>query len=123
MRFIAYDLLEDQGRDIRSELLKQRRQQLDILLKQIDHPEQWRLSASPCWPPASWQDLDQEREHARLRRAEGLMLKRIDPLPRRPQRGHWWTSSADDPGCGAALCPAGSGRRANLFTDYTLALE
>ena len=125
MRFIAYDLLEDQGRDIRSEPLKQRRQQLDILLKQIDHPEQWRLSASPCWPLTGWQDLDQEREGARQRRAEGLMLKRIEsPYLAGRKRGHWWKHKLEPMTLDAVLlyAQAGSGRRANLFTDYTFGL-
>ena len=125
MRFIAYDLLEDQGRDIRSEPLKQRRQQLDILLKQIDHPEQWRLSASPCWPLGSWQDLDQERESARLRRAEGLMLKRVEsPYLAGRKRGHWWKHKLEPMTLDAVLlyAQAGRGRRANLFTDYTFGL-
>ena len=125
MRFIAYDLLEHQGRDLRSEPLQQRRQRLDILLKLIDHPEQWRLAASPCWPLASWQGLDQERERARLRRAEGLMLKQIDsPYLAGRKRGHWWKHKLEPMTLDAVLlyAQAGSGRRANLFTDYTFGL-
>ncbi|MEC8215078.1 MAG: ATP-dependent DNA ligase [Cyanobacteriota bacterium] len=125
MRFIAYDLLEHQGRDLRSEPLQQRRQRLDILLKHIDHPEQWRLAASPCWPLASWQGLDQERERARLRRAEGLMLKQIDsPYLAGRKRGHWWKHKLEPMTLDAVLlyAQAGSGRRANLFTDYTFGL-
>ena len=125
MRFIAYDLLEHQGRDLRSEPLQQRRQRLDILLKHIDHPELWRLAASPCWPLASWQGLDQERERARLRRAEGLMLKQIDsPYLAGRKRGHWWKHKLEPMTLDAVLlyAQAGSGRRANLFTDYTFGL-
>ena len=125
MRFIAYDLLEHQGRDLRSEPLQQRRQRLDILLKHIDHSEQWRLAASPCWPLASWQGLDQERERARLRRAEGLMLKKIDsPYLAGRKRGHWWKHKLEPMTLDAVLlyAQAGSGRRANLFTDYTFGL-
>ena len=122
---IAYDLLEHQGRDCRSEPLQQRRQRLDSLLKHIDHPEQWRLAASPCWPLASWQGLDQERERARLRRAEGLMLKQIDsPYLAGRKRGHWWKHKLEPMTLDAVLlyAQAGSGRRANLFPDYTFGL-
>ena len=75
MRFIAYDLLEQRGVDIRSEPLLKRQHQLAELLSHVHHPEGWRLQQSHSWPLGSWTDLDQERSRAREHKAEGLMLK------------------------------------------------
>ena len=125
MRFVAYDLLEHQGIDLRPEPLQHRRQQLDKLLDQVDHSEPWRLMASPNWAISNWQRLDHDRQRAAERRAEGLMLKRLDsPYLAGRKRGHWWKHKLDPMTLDAVLlyAQAGSGRRANLFTDYTFGL-
>ena len=125
MRFIAYDLLEHEGVDIRSQPLVQRQQQLTELVSQIDHPEGWRLKQSQSWRLESWTDLDQERNRARDHKAEGLMLKHVESayLSGR-KRGYWWKHKLEPMTLDAVLlyAQAGSGRRANLFTDYTFGL-
>ena len=125
MRFIAYDLLEDDGNDIRDRPLEERQQRLKALLDGMDHPEPWRLRRSSSWALASWSDLDAQRQQAREQRAEGLMLKRrSSPYLSGRKRGHWWKHKLDPMSLDAVLlyAQAGSGRRANLFTDYTFGL-
>ena len=125
MRFIAYDLLEHNGVDIRHHPLKERQQRLAVLLKHVDHPEAWRLNQSQSWALTAWAALDQERDRARTHKAEGLMLKRGDsPYLSGRKRGYWWKHKLEPMTLDAVLlyAQAGSGRRANLFTDYTFGL-
>ena len=73
----------------------------------------------------SWDELEQWRSQARAHAAEGLMLKALDsPYLEGRKRGHWWKHKLDPLSLDAVLiyAQAGSGRRANLFTDYTFAL-
>ncbi len=125
MRFIAYDLLEHQGVDIRQQGLRQRQQQLAALLGSIEHPESWRLKQSPSWSIDSWEDLETQRNQARQHNAEGLMLKQAEsPYLSGRKRGNWWKHKLEPMTLDAVLlyAQAGSGRRANLFTDYTFGL-
>ena len=125
MRFIAYDLLERSGTDIRQRSLRERQQQLDDVLNHVDHGEAWRLHRSPSWVLQNWGELDRQRNNAREVRAEGLMLKNIDsPYLSGRKRGHWWKHKLEPMTLDAVLlyAQAGSGRRANLFTDYTFGL-
>ena len=125
MRFIAYDLLEHQGTDIRQQGLRQRQQQLTELLGGIEHPESWRLKQSRTWSINTWEKLDQHRNQARQHNAEGLMLKHAEsPYLSGRKRGNWWKHKLEPMTLDAVLlyAQAGSGRRANLFTDYTFGL-
>ena len=125
MRFIAYDLLEHQGIDIRQEGLRYRQDQLADLLGNIEHPESWRLQQSRSWSMEKWEDLDQQRNQARQHNAEGVMLKHVkSPYLSGRKRGNWWKHKLEPMSLDAVLiyAQAGSGRRANLFTDYTFGL-
>ena len=125
MRFVAYDLLEIGGADIRHLPLHERQQQLDDVLNHVDHGEAWRLHRSPSWGLNSWSALDEQRNNARQHKAEGLMLKAVDsPYLSGRKRGHWWKHKLEPMTLDAVLlyAQAGSGRRANLFTDYTFGL-
>lgn len=124
-RFIAYDLLEHDGQDQRERPLIARQQQLAELISSLDHPDAWRLAVSPSWPLSSWTELNDERDRAGEHRAEGLMLKHRDsPYLSGRKRGHWWKHKLQPMTLDAVLlyAQAGSGRRANLFTDYTFGL-
>ena len=69
--------------------------------------------------------LDEQRDRARAQQAEGLMLKRRNsPYLTGRKRGHWWKHKLQPMTLDAVLlyAQAGSGRRANLFTDYTFGL-
>jgi len=126
---IAYDLLEANGVDIREQPLSQRRCALEALLRQAlqasPGPAAGRLKLSPALPLTRWEELEQQRQAAADHGAEGLMLKALgSPYLAGRRRGHWWKHKREPHRLDAVLlyAQAGSGRRANLFTDYTFAL-
>ena len=125
MRFIAYDLLEHNGQDIRQEPISQRQQKLLDVIRTLKHPEHWRLQQSQHWHLKTWDELDQQRQDARTKHAEGVMLKqRTSPYLAGRKRGSWWKYKLDPMHLDVVLlyAQAGRGRRANLFTDYTFGL-
>lgn len=74
-RFLAYDLLEFEGRDLRNAPLSERRQALDALMAAL--PAGLPLSTSPRIAANDWAGLFDLRATARSQLAEGLMLKRL----------------------------------------------
>jgi DNA ligase-1 len=122
VRFIAYDLLEHQGQDIRSQPLGDRKAQLTTLLAAHPHPH---LGISEPFPFQDGDHLTHLRDQARHHGAEGLVVKALtSPYLVGRKRGHWWKYKVDPMTLDAVLiyAQAGSGKRANLFTDYTFAL-
>ncbi|MEO0458909.1 MAG: ATP-dependent DNA ligase [Cyanobacteria bacterium P01_A01_bin.114] len=122
VHFLAYDLLEYQGQDLREQPLKTRQQQLIELL--AAHPSD-TISHSPSLAFDSFADLQALRQQARDRGAEGLVIKAVDsPYLVGRKRGYWWKYKVEPMTLDAVLiyAQAGSGKRANLFTDYTFAL-
>jgi DNA ligase-1 len=122
VHFIAYDLLEYGGQDIREKPLGDRKALLTALL--TAHPMA-QLHASISLSFGSWADLAQLRQVSRQHGAEGLVIKAIDsPYLVGRKRGYWWKYKVDPMSLDAVLiyAQAGSGKRANLFTDYTFAL-
>ena len=127
--FVAYDLLELAGDDWRPRPLSQRRAALDSLIQTLPQAPQARAAGlfrlSKRLPLAHWQQLEPLRQQARAAGAEGLMLKALDsPYLSGRRRGSWWKHKLDPYRLDAVLlyAQAGSGRRANLFTDYTFGL-
>ena len=127
--FVAYDLLEQGGDDWRPRPLSQRRAALEELLQQLPQatptPGAGLLRLSPRLDLASWEQLEPLRQQAASAAAEGLMLKQLEsPYLAGRKRGHWWKHKRDPYTLDAVLlyAQAGSGRRANLFTDYTFGL-
>ena len=121
VHLIAYDLLEQDGQDIRSLPMLERRQRLERLLE--NRP--W-ASVSPQVTEASWADLKKQRGDSRSRCVEGLMLKRQDSAyGSGRQRGVWWKWKIEPYSFDGVLVYAqpGRGRRANLLTDYTFAVR
>jgi len=121
--FLAYDMLEFSGEDIRAEPLRQRRQRLTRLLSEF--PES-RLIISPTITVRNWEGLEALREECRQREVEGFMVKHVESeyqVGRR--RGSWWKWKIDPLTADAVLIYAqrGHGRRAGLFTDYTFAVR
>ena len=137
--FVAYDLLEAAGKDLRGDPLADRRRRLvDLLplafgrlpqpreggptLRDTD-PATERLFHSPLVTGCSWAELRRIRTEARSRGVEGLMLKRTGSryAHGRP-RGDWWKWKVEPLEIDAVLhyAQAGHGRRAGLHTDYTL---
>lgn len=119
--FMAYDLLEEAGEDLRALPLSQRRARLQRLVE--GGAPQLRLS--PVVPPGPWAQLEPLRAGSRERNVEGFILKRLDsPYGTGRKKGDWWKWKVDPFSIDAVLVYAqpGSGRRASLFTDYTFAV-
>ena len=119
--FMAYDLLEWEGKDIREEPLTTRREHLETLVKQSDGSS---LLLSPVVAFDDWASLTETRTQSREYYAEGLMLKRKSaPYQVGRKRGDWWKWKVDPLTIDAVMIYAmrGHGRRANLYTDYTFA--
>jgi DNA ligase-1 len=122
VHFIAYDLLESGGQDMREKPLRDRRLLLHQLLA-ASHRD--RVSESVILTFATVEELQMLREQSREQGAEGLVIKAIDsPYLVGRKRGYWWKYKVDPMSLDAVLiyAQAGSGKRANLFTDYTFAL-
>ena len=118
VRFLAYDLLEEGGTDLRPLPLRERRARLEALLHNA--PEVFGIS--PSIDAAGWEDLAKVREESRARAVEGLMLKSLDsPYGTGRQRGAWWKWKIDPYSFDGVMLYAqpGHGRRSNLYTDYT----
>ncbi len=117
-RFLAYDLLEQEGEDLRLVPLHERRARLETLLKGAPPV----LGLSPVVEPASWEALATLREESRSRSVEGFMLKaRTSAYGTGRQRGAWWKWKIAPYSFDAVMLYAqpGHGRRSNLYTDYT----
>lgn len=121
---MAYDLLEQDGKDIRHLPLRTRRAALDRLIEPLPQTAPIRLSREVRGD--TWDILRAERTRSRALAAEGLMLKRRDSayLSGR-KKGDWWKWKIDPLTVDAVMIYAqsGSGRRANLFTDFTFAVK
>jgi DNA ligase-1 len=121
--FVAYDLLEYGGRDLRESSLRERRATLEALAALIPAEIPFRLSEPVAFD--DWAILRAERAGSRDRHCEGLMLKRLDsPYRTGRRRGDWWKWKVDALTVDAVMlyAQAGHGRRANLYSDYTFAV-
>lgn len=119
--FMVYDILEDEGLDIRERPLDERRAVLAARL--AASPGVLRLS--PEVSARAWTDFAVLRAESRARGVEGLMLKRrTSAYGVGRKRGDWWKWKIEPYTIDAVLIYAqpGSGRRASLLTDYTFAV-
>jgi len=119
--FVAYDVLEQERRDLRESPLSDRRMRLEALLTTAPPG----LIVSPRIEARSWDELAPLREQSRTHQVEGLMLKRLSsPYTAGRKRGDWWKWKVDPYAVDVVLLYAhpGHGRRASLFTDYTFAV-
>jgi DNA ligase-1 len=122
-RFVAFDLLEDEGVDVRALPQGLRRQRLENNLRSAGD----RIVLAPILEEKSWQQLASARASSRARGLEGLMLKRRDArygVGRTQEDGIWWKWKIEPMRVDAALVYAqrGNGRRASLYADYTFAV-
>ena len=124
--FIAYDLLELDGADLRERPQGERRELLERLV--AAHPS---IRLSPIETRSSWQALAELRIESRARGVEGFMLKHRQArygTGRRKQDdlagGTWWKWKIDplSVDCVLIYAQAGHGRRASVYTDYTFAV-
>ena len=119
--FVAYDVLEWEGKDIRQWPFLERRRKLE----EICNTSSKVLRLSPRVSFNTWEQLAEERNRSRDFLSEGIMLKRKDSIYRNGRRrGDWWKWKIDPFTVDAVMIYAmrGHGRRANLYTDYTFAV-
>ena len=133
--FMAYDLLEQDGADIRPLPQRERRQRLEALVRPT------RIKLSPVETAVSWVELAQRRERSRELGVEGFMLKRQNgAYGTGRQKGQspnspaaisgsdpifaWWKWKIEPMtiDCVLVYAQPGHGRRASIHTDYTFAV-
>ena len=116
---VAYDILAEQGEDLRTLTLRERRARLEALA--VGGGE--RLHLSPVVPYAGWDDLAVLRADPPVgAAAEGLMLKRWDsPYVAGRPKGPWFKWKRDPHVIDAVLMYAqrGHGKRSSFYSDYT----
>ncbi len=120
--FIAYDLLEWKGEDMRTLDFEARRTKLEEIVAGANTSV---LRLSPLVNFTTWQALAVERLRSREFLSEGIMLKRKNSIYRDGRRkGDWWKWKIDALTVDAVMIYAmrGHGRRSNLYTDYTFAV-
>ena len=121
--FRVYDLLEWEGKDIRSKPFIERRTLLDQLFASID--SSLPLQLSPVLSFNEFDELKKLREASSENGSEGLMLKnKHSTYSAGRKKGEWWKWKIDPFTVDAILIYAqsGHGRRANLYTDFTFAV-
>jgi len=126
LAMICYDLLENNGTDIRHLSMQERRNILDVVLTdaKLSFPE-LPMMLSPTVECNDWEEVAKERLLARDMNCEGLMLKRKNSEYKSGRRrGDWWKWKVDPLSVDGVLLYAqrGHGRRANLYTDFTFAV-
>jgi DNA ligase-1 len=123
VKIYAYDLLELDGLDIRQRPLHERRALLETIIETTNQPTLLQSSAIVHFQ--KWDELAAVRADSRSLMAEGLMLKRKNSaFGVGRKRGDWWKWKIEPLTIDGILIYAqkGSGRRADLYTDYTFAV-
>ncbi len=121
----CYDLLEFEGGDIRTLDFRSRRELLEKVIDGLSKEARQVLRVTESVEAMNWNDLAVIREKSRTLGVEGFMLKRREsPYRTGRHRGDWWKWKIDPLTVDAVLIYAqkGSGKRSNLFTDYTFAV-
>ena len=121
----CYDLLEFEGRDLRSVDFRTRREMLGALIDSLSDAGRQIFKITEAVEATTWQQLADKREMSRSLGVEGFMLKhRSSPYRVGRHRGDWWKWKIDPltVDCVLIYAQKGSGKRSNLFTDYTFAV-
>lgn len=121
--FFAYDLLEYNSEDIRGFPLHERRKKLEEIILPIKNNS---IQISEIINFNSWNELAALRKTSREMNSEGIMLKRKNSDYKvGRKRGDWWKWKIDPLtiDCVMIYAQKGSGRRSNLYTDYTFAVK
>jgi DNA ligase-1 len=121
--FFVYDVLEYNNTDIRELSLAARRKLLEEIVLTVNHAA---LQISNTISFSNWDALANIRSQSREHVAEGLMLKRKSSAYQTGRkRGDWWKWKIAPLVIDAVMIYAqkGSGRRSNLYTDYTFAVK
>jgi len=127
--FIAYDLLEINGRDIRETKLENRRIELEKYFSKWQNKTENNISdifkICDLIFPKDWSDALTYKEKSRENNTEGLIIKKKTSIySSGRKKGIWWKYKVDPMQLDAVLIYAkgGSGRRAGLYTDYSFGL-
>ena len=121
--FMAYDVMEHGGEDVRQRPTVERRRLLEDLAGPLAAEPGFRLS--PMIEATAWSDLSGQRERSRELGVEGLMLKRRDSVYGVGRQKNFWWKWKVDPytvDCVMVYAQRGTGRRSTLYTDYTFAV-
>lgn len=121
----VYDLLEFEGKDVRSFEIKTRREFLEKVIENLDDEAKKVFRPTQILEASDWQDLAKIREKSRELGVEGFMLKqKSSPYRTGRHRGDWWKWKIEPMTIDAVLLYAqkGTGKRSGLYTDYTFAV-
>ncbi|MGI8669888.1 MAG: ATP-dependent DNA ligase [Aridibacter sp.] len=121
----CYDVLEFIDEDIRAAEFEKRREILEKIISNLKDEAKSIFRITKPVKAENWEQLTEKREDSRSLKVEGLMLKKLDsPYRVGRHRGDWWKWKIDPFTIDAVLLYAqkGTGKRANLFTDYTFAV-
>ncbi|MGJ0532709.1 ATP-dependent DNA ligase [Methylocystis sp.] len=127
---IAYDLLEKDGHDLREKPQRERRALLEEVVSRahscaVQVGADLPLRLSPALTQPDWESFARQREEARARGAEGMMLKAMGApygVGRQKSGANlWWKWKLDPMSVDAVLIYAarGHGRRSGVYSDYT----
>jgi DNA ligase-1 len=122
VRYLAYDMLEDAGRDLRAQPLLERRERLMAVVRNVPAEHDRAIDISSELIAESWEAAAHLRARAPEMGAEGLMVKRRDsPYHVGRKRAGWIKWKVDPYVFDGVLTYAqkGHGRRSELYTDYT----
>ena len=127
IKFIVYDLLEIEGKDIRELILEKRRKLLEKYYAKWMRAEDISnlFKVSKLIYPKDWEEVDILKNKSRENTTEGLVIKNKSSIySGGRKKGFWWKYKVDPMQLDAVLLYAkgGSGRRAGLYTDYSFAL-
>jgi DNA ligase-1 len=122
----AYDLITENGEDLRALTFAERRARLEAFITRLNNPT---FTLSPQIAFATWDDLTEARADPAAHGAdidaeavEGVMVKRLNSVyvPGRP-KGEWFKWKRDPLNVDAVLMYAqrGSGKRSSYYSDYT----
>ncbi|WP_068070632.1 cisplatin damage response ATP-dependent DNA ligase [Novosphingobium lentum] len=114
-----YDILIDEGEDVRSWAWEQRRAKLEAFVPRLDPA---RFDLSQVVVAESLVDLAAIRERARDDAIEGVMLKRRDSPYVAGRRTGLWYKWKRDPlliDCVLMYAQRGSGKRSSFYSDFT----
>ena len=127
--FVAYDLIEKKGEDIRQLDLANRRNKLEKYFHKWINESEKDISRifkiSNLLFPKSWEQAENLKNKSRENGTEGLVIKnKNSKYITGRKKGIWWKYKVDPMQLDAVLIYAkgGSGRRAGLYTDYSFAL-
>ena len=103
--------------------MEQRRKKLEVLMGEI--PSHLPVGISPLVEEKNWDLLTLRREESRHRGVEGFMLKNKNSSYESGRvKGSWYKWKVDPFLADMVVVSAqlGHGKRANLYTDYSLAV-